>query len=151
MAYCCRFPRCERVFDTKLGRSVHERLAHGLKYTDRNSDFVCPYCFKKVYFETEIGLQIHLEESHGIPSESLDWFKKRTFENLVYIYTDELHKIQTDRIIGGVLDEREKTKLLREGVLIIEEFGRMGKQTVYRLSNEALEIMKRLEIEAIKG
>ena len=33
-----------------------------------------------------------------------------------------------------VLDEREKTKLLREGVLVIEEYGRMGKRTVYSLT-----------------
>jgi hypothetical protein len=47
-------------------------------------------------------------------------------------------------VIGGVLDQRETTRLLREGVLIIEEHGRMGRQTIYRLSEETLDILNRV-------
>ncbi len=94
-----------------------------------------------------MGLEIHLEDVHGMPSKSIDWIERRTFENMIYFYTDELHKIQSDRVIEGVLDEREKSKLLREGVLIIEEYGRMGKPTIYRLSDEALEALRKLELE----
>ena len=72
----------------------------------------------------------------------LDWFEKRSFENLVHLYDNELHKIQSQNIVGGVLDERELSKLLREGVLKIEEYGRMGKPTLYHLSDEALRILK---------
>jgi hypothetical protein len=79
-----------------------------------------------------------------VPSESLDWIEKKKFENLVHLYTDELYKIQSDMVIGGVLDQRETTRLLREGVLIIEEHGRMGRQTIYRLSEETLDILNRL-------
>jgi hypothetical protein len=141
----CRHPGCERLFDSKVGRAVHERLVHGVSYSARKTEFVCPYCQRKTYFDTELGLQKHLEECHMIPSKSLDWIAKRTFENLVYIYNDELFKIQSDRMVGGFLDEREKRKLLREGVLIIEEYGRMGKPTIYRLSEEALEILREQE------
>ena len=63
---------------------------------------------------------------------------------MVHLYTDELCKIQSDRVIGGVLDQRETTRLLREGVLIIEEHGRMGRQTIYWLSEETLDILNRV-------
>jgi hypothetical protein len=106
---------------------------------------MCPYCEHRVYFYTELGLKIHLEECHGIPSKSLDWIESRTFENLVFIYSDELHKIQSDSIVGGVLSGREKTRLLREGILVIEEYGRMSKPTIYRLSEEALATLRKLE------
>jgi len=33
-----------------------------------------------------------------MPSMTLDWIEKRTFENLVYIYNDELYKIESDRV-----------------------------------------------------
>lgn len=145
MTYKCRHPGCRRFFDTKLGRSVHERLVHGVDYTGRKTGYMCPHC--KAFFETEIGLEIHLEDVHGMPSKSIDWIERRTFENMIYLYTDELHKIQSDRVIEGVLGEREKSKLLREGVLIIEEYGRMGKPTIYRLSDEALEALRKLELE----
>ena len=70
---------------------------------------------------------------------------------MVYLYNDELHKIQSEHVIAGVLDDREKSRLLREGVLIIEEYGRMGTKTVYRLSDEALDGLKRLDAEAREG
>ena len=80
-----------------------------------------------------------------MPSTTHDWIEKRTFENLVYIYEDELYKIESDRVIGGFLGERERSRLLREGVLVIEEFRRMGRPTVYRLSEEALQILRETE------
>lgn len=106
---------------------------------------MCPHRENRVYFDTELGLKIHIEEYHGIPSKSLDWIESRTFENLVFIYNEELHKIQSDRIVGGVLSGRGKTKLLREGILIIEEYGRMNKPTIYRLSEEALATLRKIE------
>lgn len=145
MTYMCRHPECKRTFDSKVGRAVHEHVAHGAHYTERNTDFMCPYCENRVYFYTELGLKIHLEECHGIPSKSLDWIESRTFENLVFIYSDELHRIQSDSIVGGVLSGREKTRLLREGILVIEEYGRMSKPTIYRLSEEALATLRKLE------
>ena len=147
--YECRHLRCERVFDTKLGRSVHERLVHGVDYSKRKTDFRCPYCDRETYLDSQLSLEIHIEQHHGIPQKSLDWIEKRCFENLVYLYNDELHKIQSDRIIGGVLDQRELTKLLREGVLIIEEYGRMGKKTDYKLSDEAIVILRDMSEKSV--
>ena len=144
MGFKCRHTRCERVFESKIGRAVHERSVHGKVLSMRKTDFMCPYCENEAYFDSALSLQIHLERYHGVPSESLDWIEKRTFENLVHLYTDELYKIRSDRVIGGVLDQRETTKLLREGVLIIEEYGRMGKQTIYRLSEETLDLLNRV-------
>ncbi len=145
MNYECRHPGCKRVFDSKIGRAVHERLVHHEVYTETVAKYLCPYCGEG--FETELRLEGHMEDHHGIPSKTLNWVEKRTFENLVYLYNDELHKIQSDNLIAGVLDEREKSRLIREGVLVIEEYGRMGKQTVYRLSDEALEALRRIESE----
>jgi len=144
MGFKCRHTGCERVFDSRLGRAVHERLVHREVLTPRKTEHRCPYCENETYFDSELSLQIHLERYHRVPSESLDWIEKKTFENLVHLYTDELYKIQSDRVIGGVLDQRETTRLLREGVLIIEEHGRMGRQTIYRLSEETLEILNRV-------
>ena len=144
MGFKCRHTGCERVFDSRLSRAVHERLVHGEVLTPRKTEHRCPYCDNEIYFDSELSLQIHLERYHRVPSESLDWIEKKTFENLVHLYTDELYKIQSDRVIGGVLDQRETTRLLREGVLIIEEHGRMGRQTIYRLSEETLEILNRV-------
>ena len=143
MSFKCRYPRCDRVFDSKVGRAVHERLVHGPMHTEHQADLACPNCGDR--YGTELGLQIHLEERHGIPSMTLDWIERRTFENLVYIYNDELHKIQSNNIIGGLLVENERSRLLREGVLVIEEFGRMGRPTVYKLSEEALRILSEME------
>jgi DNA-binding PadR family transcriptional regulator len=53
-------------------------------------------------------------------------------------------------VVAVVLDEREKTKLLREGVLVIEEYGRMGKRTVYSLTDEALEALRKLDSDNSK-
>lgn len=144
MDFKCRHTGCERVFDSKVGRAVHERLVHGEALSLRKTEHRCPYCENETYFDSELSLQIHLERYHRVPSESLDWIEKKTFENLVHLYTDELYKIQSDRVIGGVLDQRETTRLLREGVLIIEEHGRMGRQTIYRLSEETLDILNRV-------
>ena len=144
MGFKCRHTGCEHVFDSRLGRAVHERLVHGEVQTPRKTEHRCPYCENEIYFDSELSLQIHLERYHRVPSESLDWIEKKTFENLVHLYTDELYKIQSDRVIGGVLDQRETTRLLREGILIIEEHGRMGRQTIYRLSEETLEILNRV-------
>jgi len=140
--YMCRFHGCGREFDTPLGRSVHERTVHGSVINSRKTEHKCPYCKRVTYFDSELTLQIHLDEYHGIRSETLEWFEKRSFENLVHLYDDELHKIQSQNIIDGLLDERELSKLRREGVLIIEEHGRMGKPTIYNLSEEALQILK---------
>lgn len=144
MGFKCRHTGCERVFDSRLGRAVHERLVHREVLTPRKTEHRCPYCENETYFDSELSLQIHLERYYRVPSESLDWIEKKTFENLVHLYTDELYKIQSDRVIGGVLDQRETTRLLREGILIIEEHGRMGRQTIYRLSEETLEILNRV-------
>jgi hypothetical protein len=144
MDFKCRHIGCKRVFDSKIGRAVHERLAHGEVLSLRKTEFRCPYCENETYFDSELSQQIHLERYHGVPSESLDWIEKKTFENLIYLYTDELYKIRSERVIGGVLDQRETTRLLREGVLIVEEHGRMGKQTIYRLSEETLDILNRV-------
>jgi len=96
--YRCRHPGCERVFDTKTGRATHERKIHGEHYVERETAFVCPHCRTPKYFDTGLGLHAHLEEYHGMPSMTLDWIGKRTFENLVYIYNDELYKIESDRV-----------------------------------------------------
>ena len=109
-----------------------------------NMGFKCRHTGCERVFDSKIGRAVHLERYHGVPSESLDWIENRTFENLVHLYTDELYKIQSDRVIGGVLDQRETTRLLREGVLIIEEYGRMGKQTIYKLSEDTLDILNRV-------
>ena len=142
MSFRCRYPGCGRSFDTKLGRSVHERLIHGTVLTSRETPYKCPYCEKSTYFDSDLTLQVHLEGYHGVKSVFLDWLEKRSFENLVYTYNDELHKIQVDSVVGGVLKEREVTKLLREGVIVIDEYGRMGKETMYKLSDEALEVLR---------
>ncbi len=86
---------------------------------------------------------MHLDKYHNIKSEMLEWFERRSFENLVHLYDDELHKIQSQRIIADVLDEKELSRLLREDVLVIEEYGRMGKPTLYDLSEEALQVLKK--------
>jgi hypothetical protein len=145
MYFKCRHPGCERAFDTKLGRAVHERILHGANYSEHRANYCCPHCGAD--FETEIRLETHMRDLHGIPSKTLDWVEKRNFENLVYLYNDELNKINSENVIAGVLDEREKTKLLQEGVLVIEEYGRMGKRTVYSLTEEALEALKKLDSE----
>ena len=144
MSFRCRYHGCGRTFDTKLGRSVHERTIHGSVIKSKKTEYKCPYCNRATYFDSELTLQIHLEEYHGIKSESLEWFEKRSFENLVQFYDDELHKIQSNNVIGGVLDERELSKLLKEGILQIEEYGRMGKPTIYILSEEALDVLRGL-------
>ena len=145
MSLKCRYPGCERTFQNQLGRSAHERWIHGKVYAERETDYKCPLCGK--YLESEMGLQVHLEKYHQIPSKTLDWVERRSFENLVYIYSDELNKIRSDHIIGGVLEENERAKLIREGVLMIEEPGRMGKQTVYKLSEDALEVLRDMDRE----
>ena len=91
-----------------------------------------------------------MRDYHSIPSKTLDWVERRNFENLVYLYNDELNKINSENVVAGVLDEREKTKLLREGVLVIEEYGRMGKRTVYSLTDEALEALRKLDSDNSK-
>jgi rubredoxin len=143
MSYVCRQPGCGRTFDTKHGRAAHERLFHGESYRETEPDHVCPHC--GAGFENELRYQAHLRDAHGIPSKTLDWVETRTFENLVYLYNDELQKITSDQVVAGTLSEREKTRLLREGVLVIEEHGRMGKKTVYRLTEEALEALRQMD------
>jgi len=69
----------------------------------------------------------------------------RNFENLVHLYNDELQKITSDHVVAGILSEREKSRLLREGVLVIEEHGRMGKKTIYRMTEEALEALRQMD------
>ncbi len=144
----CRHPGCGRVFETRQGRSMHERMVHGEVYGESLARFLCPYCGDG--FESELRYQGHLEDRHGVHSKTLDWVERRTFENLVYIYSDELHKIRSESVVGGVLEEREKSRLLREGVLVIEEHGRMGKPTIYRLSEDALDALRRLDLEALE-
>jgi hypothetical protein len=143
MLYVCRKPRCGRAFDTKHGRAAHERLVHGESYRETEPDHVCQHC--GAGFESELRFQAHLRDTHGIPSKTLDWVESRTFENLVYLYNDELQKITSDQVVAGILSEREKSRLLREGVLVIEEHGRMGKKTVYRLTGAALDALRRVE------
>lgn len=139
----CRHPGCGRIFDTKHGRAVHERVVHGESYRETEPNHVCPHC--GAGFESELRFQAHLRDFHGVPSKTLDWVESRTFENLVYTYNDELQKITSDHVVAGILSERDKSRLLREGVLVIEEHGRMGKKTVYRMTEEALEALRRLE------
>ena len=143
MHYVCRHPECGRTFDTKHGRAAHERLVHGESYRETEPDHVCQHC--GAGFESELRFQAHLRDTHGIPSKTLDWVESRTFDNLVYLYNDELQKITSDQVIAGILSEREKSRLLREGVLVIEEHGRMGKKTIYRLTEEALDALRRVE------
>ncbi len=143
MSYVCRHPGCRRTFDTKHGRAAHERLFHGESYRETEPEHTCPHC--GAGFESELRFQAHLRDTHGIPSKTLDWVETRTFENLVYLYNDELQKITSDQVVAGTLSEREKTRLLREGVLVIEEHGRMGKKTVYRLTEEALEALRLMD------
>jgi hypothetical protein len=119
-------------------------LIHGEVLSLRKTELRCPHCENDTYFDSELGLQVHLEKYHGVLSESLSWIEKKTFENMVHFYTDELYKIRSERVIGGVLDQRTTTRLLREGVLIIEERGRMGSQTIYRLSDETLDILNHI-------
>jgi hypothetical protein len=149
MIYRCRHTGCGRFFDTKNGRAAHERLVHGDSYHETEPNHVCSHCGAR--FESEMRFKAHLRDHHGIPSKTLDWVESRTFENLVYLYNDELHKIRSENVIAGVLDERERSRLLREGVLTIEEYGRMGRKTVYRLSNEALDALRRMDAEAREG
>ena len=149
MYYVCRHPGCGRYFDTKHGRAAHERIIHGFSYRETEPNYICPHCGDG--FESEMRFTAHLRDHHGIPSKTLDWVEDRTFENLVYLYNDELHKIRSENAFVGVLDEKERSRLLREGVLTIEEHGRMGKKTVYRLSDEALDALKRLDSEAREG
>jgi hypothetical protein len=106
---------------------------------------VCTYC--GAVFETDLRFQAHLRDDHGIPSKTLEWVENKTFENLVYLYNEELHKISSNNIIAGILNERERSRLLREGVLEIAEHGRMGKKTIYKLSDEALETLRMLDNE----
>jgi hypothetical protein len=148
MDFKCRHTGCKRVFDSKVGRAVHERLVHGEVLSLRKSELKCPFCENETHFDSELGRLVHLERYHGVSSESLDWIEKKTFENLVHLYTDELYKIRSEQVIGGVLDQRETTRLLREGVLIIEKHGRMGRQTIYRLSKETLEILNHVRTRA---
>ena len=49
------------------------------------------------------------------------------------------------RIVAGILSERENCRLLREGGLVIEEHGRMGKRTIFRLRDEALDALRQLD------
>jgi len=149
MYYRCRHPGCGRFFDTKNGRATHERLVHGDSYHETEPNHVCPHCGAR--FESEMRFKAHLRDHHGIPSKTLDWVESRTFENLVYLYNDELHKIRSENAIAGILDDRERSRLLREGVLTIEEYGRMGRKTVYRLSSEALDALRRMDAEAREG
>lgn len=58
------------------------------------------------------------------------------------MYNEELFKIKSDNIVSGILQEREVTKLLREGILVIDVYGRMGKQTMYRLTDEAQKVLE---------
>ena len=143
MPHPCRHPGCNRTFQTKHGRAAHERLHHGESYRETQPQHTCPHC--GAGFDNELRYQAHLRDAHGIPSKTLDWVETRTFQNLVHLYNDELHKITTDQVVAGILSEREKTRLLREGVLVIEEHGRMGKQTVYRLTEEALEALRQTD------
>ncbi len=135
---------CGRTFNTKLGRSVHERTVHGSVINPRKTDFICPNCKKLTYFDSALSLQIHLEEYHGLKSETLELVKKRSFENMIYLFDAELHKIHINNIIGGVLDDRELSRLIREGILVIEKHGRMGKPTIYALSESALQILREI-------
>jgi len=143
MSHACRHSGCRRTFDTRHGRATHERLFHGEVYRETEPNHVCPHC--GAGFESDLRYQAHLRDAHGIPSKTLDWVETRTFENLVYLYNDELQRITSDHVIAGILSERDKSRLLRERVLIIEEHGRMGKKTVYRLSHEALEALRQLD------
>ena len=139
----CRHPGCGRIFDTKQGRAVHERLVHGESHRETEPKHVCPHCGAR--YESDLRFQAHLRDSHGVPSKTLDWVETRNFENLVHLYNDEIQKITSDHVVAGILSEREKSRLLREGVLVIEEHGRMGKKTIYRMTEEALETLRRLE------
>lgn len=143
MYFVCRHPGCGRPFDTKQGRATHERLVHGVSYHETTPNHTCPHC--GAGFETDLRFQAHLRDYHGVPSKTLDWVETRTFENLVHLYNDELQKITSDHVVTGVLSERDKARLLREGVLVIEEHGRMGKKTVYRLTEEALDALRRAD------
>ena len=143
MSYVCRHPGCGRTFYTKTGRATHERLFHGESYRESEPDHVCPHC--GAGFESELGYQAHLRDAHGIPSKTLDWVETRTFQNLVHLYNDELQKITSDHVVAGVLSQRERSRLLREGILVIEEHGRMGRKTVYRLTEEALDALRQLD------
>jgi hypothetical protein len=143
MPHPCRHPGCPRTFQTKHGRAAHERLFHGESYRETEPQHTCPHC--GAGFDNNLRYQAHLRDAHGIPSKTLDWVETRTFQNLVHLYNDELQKITSDQVVAGILSEREKTKLLREGVLVIEEHGRMGKQTVYRLTEEALEALRQTD------
>lgn len=145
MSFRCRYPGCERIFDTKIGRATHERFVHEVNYYENKPNYVCTYC--GAVFETNLRFQAHLRDHHGIPSKTLDWVENKTFENLVHLYNEELHKISTNNIITGILNERERSRLLREGVLVIAEHGRMGKKTVYKLTEEALETLRLLDNE----
>jgi len=58
------------------------------------------------------------------------------------MYNDELFKTKSDNVASGILQEREVTKLLREGILVIDEYGRMGKQTMYRLTDIAQKVLE---------
>jgi len=80
MDFKCRHTGCERVFDSKVGRAVHERSVHGEVLSLRKTEFMCPCCENETYFDSALSLHIHLERYHGVPSESLDWIENRTFE-----------------------------------------------------------------------
>jgi len=135
---------CERTFNTKLGRSVHERTVHGSVINSRKTEHKCPYCKRVTYFDSELSLQIHLEKYHGLKPETLEWVKKRSFENMIHLYDAELHKIHINNIIGGILNDRELFRLIRDGILVIEKHGRMGKPTIYALSESALQILREI-------
>jgi hypothetical protein len=134
--YQCRHPKCSRFFDSKNGRAMHERMAHGVNFREVHLNYICSFC--NSHFKTELGYLGHLEEFHDIQSEPLEWIKTRTFENLIHIYRDEFRKIMENGIIYNYFNKKVRSRLLKEGILIVEEYGRMGKPTIYKLSDEAL-------------
>ena len=152
MSYSCRYPGCNRVFTSKLGRSVHERQVHGKVYkrARKETKYMCPYCEKPTFFENELTLQIHLDQYHGEKSDFLEWCERKSFENLVYLNADCLSRIHSCSI-HELFGEREITKLLREGVLEVVQYGRMGKETVYDLSDAAFEVLTASEFEDVSS
>ena len=94
---------------------------------------------------TELGYLAHLEEYHDIYSETLEWIKMRTIENIVHIYKDEFRKIMENGRINNYFNKKVRSRLLKEGILIIEEHGRMGKPTIYKLSDEALSNLMKID------
>jgi len=64
-------PTCDRSFDTKRGRSVHHKKAHGESISSRpadergateDGDYTCPECGKS--YTTKNGMKTHYGRSH---------------------------------------------------------------------------------------